>query len=100
MKKEEIGYNPTITIFPNLLQTQNAEPVPLYKALERIQGGKSKTLVEKIRRETVILDSLRNDNLKTNEQTPEYKNQEIKIGNLKKKLPCICFNGAFRSRSN
>ena len=99
MKKEEIGYNPTITIFPNLLQTQNAEPVPLYKALERIQGGKSKTLVEKIRRETVILDSLRNDNLKTNEQTPEYKNQEIKIGNLKKKLPCICFNGAFRSRS-
>ena len=98
-KIEETGYNPTITIFPNLLQTQNAEPVLLYKALKRIQGGESRILINKIRRETVILDSLRNNNLKPNEQSTEYKNQEIKISNLKKKLPCICFSGEFTNRN-
>tara|TARA_R110002110_G_scaffold130724_2_gene311184 strand:- start:442 stop:2898 length:2457 start_codon:yes stop_codon:yes gene_type:complete len=99
IKEEDLGYNPTITIFPNLLQTQNAEPVLLYKALKRIQRGESRLLINKIRRETVILDSLRNNNLKPNEQSAEYKTQGKKISNLKKKLPCICFNGEFSARS-
>ena len=99
LKEETLGYNPTITNFPNLLKPKNRETMLFYEALKRIHKGNSRTLVEEIRRETVILDSLKDDNLKPEEQSAKYKAQDLKISKLKRKLPCLCFSGEFKTRS-
>ena len=72
MKKEEIGYNPTVTIFPNLKNPNNGESVALLEALNRIKNGNSKSLVNHIR-----------------DGNPEEK----------KMLPCVCFSGEFAKRN-
>jgi len=72
LKIEEIGYNPTITIFPNLKNPNNGESVALLEALNRIKNGNSKSLVNHIR-----------------DGNPEEKLM----------LPCICFSGEFTNRN-
>ena len=58
-----------VTIFRDILSKDPAY-ITLKKALERIKEGNSKVLVEKLR--------------------------ETKDGEIKKKLPCICFSGVFK----
>ena len=71
-KEEERGYNPTITIFPNLKNPNKGESVALLEALNRIKNGNSKSLVNHIR-----------------DGNPEEKLM----------LPCICFSGEFTNRN-
>lgn len=72
-KEETLGYNPTITIFPNLTNPNNGETMLLYEALKRIHKGNSKNLIKRLR-----------------DGKPEEK----------KLLPCICFSGEFKSRNS
>ena len=62
-----------VTIFKNVWDKTNPHHIPLQQALERIQNGKSRTLVS-----------------------------EVRDGNKdkKKELPVVCFSGEFASRSD
>ena len=62
-----------VTIFKNVYDKTNPHHIPLRQALERIQSGKSNTLVS-----------------------------EVRDGNKEKKLelPVVCFSGEFSSRSD
>ena len=62
-----------VTIFKNVFDKTNPHHIPLQQALERIQNGKSSTLVSKVR-----------DGDKTKKQ----------------ELPVVCFSGEFSSRSD
>ena len=62
-----------VTIFKNVFDKTNPHHIPLQQALERIQSGKSSTLVS-----------------------------DVRSGNKEKKkeLPVVCFSGEFSSRSD
>ena len=62
-----------VTIFKNVFDKTNPHHIPLQQALERIQSGKSSTLVS-----------------------------DVRSGNKdkKKELPVVCFSGEFSSRSD
>ena len=62
-----------VTIFKNVFDKKAPHHIPLQQALERIQNGKSSTLVSKVR-----------DGDKTKKQ----------------ELPVVCFSGEFSSRSD
>jgi hypothetical protein len=62
-----------VTIFKNVFDKENPHVIPLQRALERIQSGKSSTLVTDVRN----------------------GNKE-----KKKELPVVCFSGEFSSRSD
>jgi len=62
-----------VTIFKNVYDKTAPHHIPLHQALERIQSGRSSTLVSDIR-----------DGDKTKKQ----------------KLPVVCFSGEFSSRSD
>jgi hypothetical protein len=62
-----------VTIFKNVFDKKAPHHIPLHQALERIQNGKSSTLVSKVR-----------DGDKTKKQ----------------ELPVVCFSGEFSSRSD
>src|SRR5699024_7024988 len=66
-----------ITAFRNIRSTNTPFFITIDKAIERIKEGKSKELIEKIRKEE---DKAKRDKLKTN-------------------LPSICFGGKFTQRS-